>query len=553
MFAKLVNEAIEIRFRFDWDLLEAIKSIPGRQFHDDKTGKYWSCPISQKAIEILKKSNFIIDKNLKQYFETQTETEEIEVPGLKKELFPFQKKGVAFIESRQGNVIIGDEMGLGKTIQALAWVHLHENLKPVIIVCPAHLKLNWESEIEKTLPGKQNVQVICGTDTTQLLWGSIIIINYDILANSYEEYTDTLGKKRYREIKYSGWVDYLIALKPKILIIDEAHYIKAPKAFRTKSVRKLAKHTPHRIALTGTPIINRPIEGFFISQVVNKAIFPDFWNYVHQYCDAKHNGFGWNYSGASNTQELYQKLKEIMIRRKKKQVLPELPDKIYSYVPIEIQNKTEYREAKRNFIEYLQQTKGEEAGRRAGHAQHLVQTEILKQLAVKGKIENAISWIRDFLDSNEKLVVFTVHKDIVDLLMKHFLKCAVKIDGSLSAIQKKEAEIAFQNNDRIKLLIGNIQAAGTGLTLTASSAVAFLELPWTPGELSQAEDRCHRIGQKDTVNVYYLLADDTIEGRIVKLLDEKRKIIDSTLDGKETEDIDLLETLIKSYESEVEE
>ena len=558
MHAILANNRIEISFKFDWDILDIVKSIPGREFHNEGNSKYWVCPLSEIAIRTLLEAGFDCEKELKDFLRkseiTETDIKELEVPGLKKELFPFQKKGVSFIEAKNGNCILGDEMGLGKTIQALAWVHLHPELKPVIVVCPAHLKLNWAQEIEETLPGKQNVQILYGTDFNQLLYGEIIILNYEILANSYEKYEDTLGKKRYREIKLSGWVDYLIKINPQILIIDEAHYVKSPKAFRTKSVKKLARKSQHRMGLTGTPITNKPIEGYYITQAIDKNIFPDFWHFVHHFCDAKHNGFGWDYSGSSNKHELYEKLQSVMIRRKKKNVLPELPDKVYSYVPMELSNRKEYNEAKRNFFEYIIQTKGPEGLRSAQGARHLVEIEILKQLCVKGKMDSAIQWIHNFVENNAdagKLIIFTTHTAVVNILMKEFKNIAVKVDGSVKAIQKKEAEIFFQNNDKIRILVGNIQAAGTGLNLTAASAVAFLELPWTPGELVQAEDRAHRIGQKDSVNIYFLLADRTIEGKIVKLLDEKKKVIEAVLDGKDVEDIALLAELIQSYEKEI--
>ena len=557
MHAIMANDRIEISFKFDWDILEIVKSIPGRKFHNESNAKYWSCPISEKAIRILLKAGFDCEKELHNYLRksvtTQNDVKEIDMPYLKRKLFPFQKKGVSFIELKNGNVILGDEMGLGKTIQALAWLQLHPEKRPAVIICPAHLKLNWLQEINETLLGTHNIQIVYGTDTTQPLYGDIIIINYDIFANSYETYKDSLGKKRFHELPWTGWVDFIIKINPQVLIIDEAHYVKSPKALRTKSVRKLSRKVPHKIALTGTPIISRPIEGYYITQVVNKNLFPDFWQYTNRYCDAKHNGFGWDFSGASNTAELFQRLQSIMIRRKKRDVLGELPEKIHAYVPIELVNRQEYITAERNFIQYIRATKGEQAVQKARNARHLVEIEALKQLCVKGKMENAVLWIKDFVENNfenGKLIVFATHKNTINILMDEFKDMAVKVDGSVSSEQKKEAELEFQHNDRIRLFVGNIQAAGTGLNLTSASAVAFVELPWTPGELSQAEDRAHRIGQKYVVNIYYLLADKTIEGRVVKLLDEKRKVIESVLDGKEAEDVDLLEELIKSYESE---
>jgi len=454
---------------------------------------------------------------------------------LKVKLFPFQRTGVAFIEQKKGRVLIADEMGLGKTIQSLAWLHLHPELRPAIVVCPAHLKLNWAKEVKKVLPGKQNVQILYGEKGGPSITGDIIIINYDILPNKYEKYRDKLGKKKVREIKDTGWVDFLIARKPKVLILDEAHYIKTNSAQRTKATKKLAKKRDHVIAISGTPM-DRPIDGFNLFQVIDKNIFPDFWKYVHRYCGAKHNGFGWDYSGASNEKELHNILtKTIMIRRKKSEVLPELPDKIYSYVPMELINRKKYEKAENDFISYLREEKGRGAVKKAVLAEHLVKIEALKQLALEGKLAQCIEWINAFIEkdnSEGKLIVFTTHKSTVETLMDEFKKIAVKVDGSCSAKGRDQAVQAFQEDPKIRLFIGNIQAAGTGLTLTAATAIAFLELPWTPGALVQAEDRPHRIGQKNAVNIYHLLAANTIEEKIAKILDKKKKTLDIILDGE---------------------
>ncbi len=547
----LDHKTIEVRFAFDWDTLAVVKSIPGKRFHDNSRGKYWTAPLSVDAVEILAEAGFSLGAPLQAFWKqsklTVDDVSAVEIPDLKKQLFPFQKKEVAFIEAKNGRALVGSEMGLGKTITALAWLSLHPEKRPVVIVCPAHLKLNWVKEIKETLPDKQNIQVLYGTDNTQPLTGDIIIINYDILPNSYEEYRDSVGKKRFRELKKTGWVDFLIDINPEVLIADESHFVKSSSAFRTKAAKKLARKTPHVLALTGTPIVNRPIEGFNIVQMIDQTIFPDFWKYVHTFCDAKHTGFGWDYTGASNQEKLNSELKKIMIRHLKKDVLKELPDKLYSYVPMELTNTEEYNEAEADFINFIYETKGSEAARKAKNAEYLVKIGMLKQLAVKGKMKQAIQWVKEFLENNDKLVLFAVHKAVIDALMKEFGEIAVKIDGSVSAQKRDEAVKKFQEDSKIKLFIGNIQAAGTGLTLVAASSVVFLELPWVAGELSQATDRCHRIGQKNAVNVYYLLADGTVEWEIAKLLDKKRKVLDAVLDGEEIEETQLLTELIKSY------
>jgi len=524
---KVDDRTMEIWYKFDPGLLQLIKSLPGRRFHPDK--KYWTATITADSINKLKDAGFVIDAELEKLLHQQAEEMEkgIDVPGLKKQLFPFQKQGVAFIEKRKGRALIADEMGLGKTIQAAAWLQLHPEKRPAIILCPASLKLNWAKELRETLSTKDKVQILQGTKPYPIT-GSIIIINYDIL---------------------NSWVETLQAINSQVLVIDEMHLIKNSSAIRTKATKKLAKGIPHIIALTGTPIVNRPVEGFNIFQILDRNLFPNFWKFAHRYCGAYHNGFGWDFSGATNKEELNQILTStIMIRRRKADVLKDLPEKLFSFVPMELANETEYRIAEGEFIEYLRQIKGKEAAEKAKKAEHLVKIEALKQLAVKGKMKQAISWIKDFIEDGSKLVVFAVHKEVIDQLMKEFKDVAVKLYGGCSQKERNEAVERFQNDPNIKLFIGNIQAAGVGLTLTAASAVAFLELPWTPGELVQAEDRCHRIGQKNAVNIYYLLAENTVEYKLAKLLDRKKEVLSAVIDGKPVEEKSLITELIESYQ-----
>jgi SWI/SNF-related matrix-associated actin-dependent regulator 1 of chromatin subfamily A len=312
-------------------------------------------------------------------------------------------------------------------------------------------------------------------------------------------------------------------------------------------MKQLVKGTPHFIALTGTPIMNRPVEIYNALSMINPFVVPNYWQFTQRYCGAKYNGFGWDFNGASNTEELHRLLTgTVMIRRKKADVLKDLPDKVYSSIPMELENQKEYDYAEANFIDFVKHTKGQEAADKASNAAVITQIEGLKQLAVKGKMNAVIEWVHDFLESGEKLVLFAIHKSAIDQLMEEFKGLAVKIDGSVTADDRNKAVEAFQNDDRVRLFIGNIKAAGVGLTLTAASNVAFIEYPWTPGELKQAEDRCHRIGQKNSVNIHHLVAYHTIEGEIVDLLDSKTKVLDAVLDGHETHEESLLSSLIKS-------
>jgi SWI/SNF-related matrix-associated actin-dependent regulator of chromatin subfamily A-like protein 1 len=525
------KSGIKITFPFNRDDLDHVKTLPGRRFHGDSWPKFWTCPLSVEAIEALKWWDFTLDDKLEDFLNKKktsvNEVQELEeIPGLKMELFPFQKKGVSFIEAKDGRALLADSMGLGKTCQSLAWLQLHSEKRPVIIVVPASLKLNWEREIKMWMNPIPNIQILFGTKPNQII-GDIIIINYDILP---------------------AWLEKLQEIKASVLILDEIHYLKNSKAKRTKAGKALGKNIPHILGLSGTPIVNRPIEAFNALKLIDDTVVPSFWKYAQRYCGARHNGFGWDFSGASHTEELHQKLVQtVMLRRLKKDVLSDLPEKIYSYLPMELDNRKEYITAENNFIQWVKENRGEEAAQKASNAEAFAQIEALKQLSIKGKMKQAIDWVKDFIEVDGKLVVFATHKSTIDSLMAEFKDIAVKIDGSVTGIDRDKAVQEFQNNNKIRLFIGNIKAAGVGISLTASSSVAFLELPWSPGDAEQASDRVHRIGQKDSVTVYYLLAQNSIEEKIAKMLDRKKKVLDSILDGKETEQESLLSELIKSY------
>lgn len=503
------NQRIRIRFEFDRLLIDRVKTLPDRRYNPD--GKYWTLPLIPSVLEFLKKEKFMFSAELEEMIQPAPKPAEID-SRLNPMLFPYQQEGIRFIESHQGRCLIGDEMGLGKTAQALSWLALHPEKTPVIIVTPASLKLNWEKEAQIWMKNPA-VQILSGTKP-KTPTGKYLIINYDILPQ---------------------WLPVLKEIKAKVLVTDECHYFKNRTAKRTKAVKELGKFIPHVICLSGTPILNRPVEIFNALNLIAPNQFPNFMKFAFRYCGARHTQFGWDFSGATNTKELHEMLTStLMIRRRKDDVLKELPEKLYSFVPLELGNKRVYEAAEADFLSFVRETQGMVAAAKASNAAALTQIEGLKQLAVQGKLEQAVSWIRDHLEINGKLVVFATHKMTIDRLMEEFREVAVKIDGSTPVGSRQEVVDQFQNNEHIRLFVGNIKAAGVGITLTAARDVAFLELPWTPGELSQATDRCHRIGQRNNVTAYYLLAVGTIEEKIAKLLDKKQQVLNTVLDGSAT-------------------
>ena len=517
--------AIKIEFPFDREALAAVKTLPSRKYHPD--GKYWTCPVNKEAVKRLKEMGFKLDEKLSAYLEFKDKPIEqikaLSVPGLKGKLYPYQSQGVGFVDYRQGRALIADEMGLGKTIQGLAYLQLHKEKRPALIVVPSLMKTKWAREAVKWLSVPGQIQILQGRKPNTPIIGDIVIINYDILYD---------------------WKEVLSRVAFKVMITDECHYYKENSAKRTKAVKKIAKSIPHFIALSGTPIDNRPKEIYNAVNIIDPFLFPNFMYFGKKFCDGKHNGYGWDFNGASNTAELNHILtNSIMIRRKKKDVLTDLPDKTYSYTPLEIGNMEDYRRAVSDFISYVRATKGDRLAQRAAGAETLTKIETLKQLAVHGKLNHVIEWVKDFLESGEKLVLFAWHTNVIDAIFEQFSDIAVKVNGRTGNKDKQMEK--FQTDPECKLFIGQIKAAGIGIELTAASNVAVVELPWSPGALDQAIDRTHRIGQKFGVVVHYLLAQDTIEETIARLIDKKRNISSQILDGVEAEGSSLIGELIE--------
>jgi hypothetical protein len=509
---------IQIRFPYEPAMVENVRSLEGRKWNPD--GKFWSAWASLDNLSKLQGFGFELDAACLQILnpapveEVKITSNDLNIPGL----YPFQLEGVKFLESKNGNALIGDEMGLGKTIQVLGWLKFHPELRPAVVVVPASLKINWQREAEKWLGKDCGAVILSGTKPNPLLLGKINIINYDILA---------------------PWLPELKKASPQVMVVDESHYIKSPKARRTKAVKELGKACAHTIFLSGTPITNRPSEFFTVLNMLSPTEFNSWIRFTQKYCGAYNNGFGWDISGATNTADLHERLNnKIMLRRLKADVLKDLPAKRRMVVPMDISNRKDYNVADADLIGWLKETFGAGKASSAAQAEALARFNYLKQLAAEGKRQMALQWIQDSLDANGKLVLMVVHHTMIDFLAEELRNYnPVVVDGRVSQENRQKAVDRFQNDPECRLFIGNIKAAGVGLTLTASSNVVFLELGWTPGEMEQAADRVHRIGQESSsVNVWYLVAHNTIEEEIAEILDSKLQVLNAVLDGKETTD-----------------
>ncbi len=548
---------------YEPSLVAQVKDIPGRRF--DGARRVWRIPEKPEVVEPLVSfisetgidySDVVIDRvheiagrAEKEAAEREAQIEasraadaDLEVEGLGGELRPFQRAGVAYALGAK-RTFLADQMGLGKTPQSLATVHA-AGAYPALVVCPASLKLNWKREAEKWLPGK-TISVLNGKSASYD--ADVVIINYDILG------------KHDGDLKARGF---------KALVLDECHATKNHRAKRTQLCRELAKGVEVRLLLSGTPLLNRPQELISQLDILGRLDeFGGFWQFAERYCAAYRTRWGLDLSGSSNLDELNEKLRgSCYVRRTKDQVLKELPAKQRAVLPMSLTNRREYERAERELIQYLGEVAAndeariaeavekwsEEHGREPGQgemrrirsdvrmtaeanaerAEQLVRIEALKQLCAKGKLDAVCEWVEDFLDSGEKLVLFAHHREIVKAIAERF--GAPSITGDTPAEARQDAVDAFQSDPDTKLIVLNIQAGGVGLTLTAASDVAFVELGWTPAAHDQAEDRAHRIGQTDSVTAWYLLAEDTIDDEIHELIEAKRAVVDEATEGGET-------------------
>ncbi|MGO9490368.1 MAG: SNF2-related protein [Solirubrobacteraceae bacterium] len=451
----------------------------------------------------------------------------LSVPGLGGQLKPFQRAGVAYLLARR-RAFLADEQGLGKTIEALATLEA-DGAFPAIVVCPANLKLNWIREIETWLPGRSAVALsgLGDGSSRSERQADVTVVNYDILAARVGE---------------------LLADGPRAVVIDESHYCKNASAKRTQAVQRLTAGLPAEgivLALTGTPIVNRPAE--LIAQLRILGRLEEFGSGAQ---------FGARFKGADAHQRLHWHLRaRCFVRRLKRDVLPQLPAKTRAVIPIELDNEGEYRLAERDLLAWLrtQPLDLRELDAKVAaalRAERLVRLNALKLLAARGKLGAALAWIHDFSSSGERLVVFARHREIQRAVLGRF-PSALHILGEDRPAARDAALRSFQEPDRTgnQMIVCSMEVAGQGLTLTRSSNVAFLELDWTPAKHDQAEDRCHRIGQQDAVNAYYLLAADTVDETIATLLERKRGVIEAVTDGREDDDGGVLDALVRELRS----
>lgn len=403
--------------------------------------------------------------------------------------------------------------------------------KKILIVCPASLKLNWEKEI-RIYDKTGTINIISGSEW--ISGGKWTIINYDILKNFH-----TVRDKRKKD---QFLITNIIDEGFDLVIGDECHYCKNRDSQRTKIFNDFTKDIKRLWLLTGTPVTNRPIDYYNLLDLCKHRLARSWVGYVLRYCAGKQfYGRGrrkiWDTKGSSNLDELHENTQDVILRRRKEEVL-DLPEKIIQPIYLPLNNPTEYKKIVGEYQSWAEHQEN------FNLALHLAQLVKLRQFLALSKIESTIEIAENAIEEGKKVIIFTNFTEPLLLLHNHFGKKSVIHHGPMTKSQREESIERFQNDPTVNVFIGNIISAGIGITLTAAELVIFNDLSWLPADHLQAQDRAHRIGQKKVVNVYYNIIDETLDLHLFEALMTKMKIIDQIMGDNNTDD-DMFKSVIQ--------
>ena len=537
MNIELKGDNFELSFKYKTSIIDRVRQIPGRRF--DGAKKVWIVPTRSRVelermiyqIKQFENINWVngTEKKEEDIAYDIPELPDLTVPhNLKIQPYPYQLKGIARgLELKR--FMNCDEPGLGKTLQSIATINLADAF-PCLVICPSSLKINWLREWEKFTDKKAMILTDKVRDTWTFFFQTgmhqVFIVNYESLKKYFVQRIKKAEGWTLRDVEFRNSINLF-----KSVIIDESHRCKSASTQQAKFCKGICNGKEWVIELTGTPVVNRPKD--LIPQLAILNRMEDFGGYkpfVNRYCSGQRE--------ASNLKELNFNLWQYcMFRREKSFVLTDLPDKIRQVNTCEITNRKEYTDAERDLIMYLQKYKDadDEKIEKALRGEVMVKIGVLRNISARGKVRDVIEFVKDFRENGKKIILFCSLHEVVDQLKRYF-PTAVSVTGRESPDMKQRAVDAFQNNPKVDIIICSIKAAGVGLTLTASSNVAFVEFPWTYADCCQCEDRAHRIGQKDSVTCYYFLGRRTIDEKVYRIIQEKKNIANAVTGS--TEDIE---------------
>ena len=529
-----------LEFSYSPKIIAEVKSIPGRRF--DYVRKTWIIPKEREGDinHLAQRYGFVFDGRSNGAPKVEYTIPELpdlttEIP-LKMQLYPFQRNGVAYSLEKK-KLINGAQPGLGKTAMAIATVTA-ANAFPCLVICPNSLKLNWERE---WLMWTDHRPMILNTSIRRT-WpyfqqsglANVFLVNYESLKKYFVvEIEQPEGKPlRLNHIKFSENIRIF-----KSVIVDESHRVKDSSTQQAKYTRGICIGKEMVMLLTGTPVVNKPKD--LISQLGIIDMMDKFGGY---------KGFMQRYVYDDRyLHELNYLLRQnCFVRWEKKDVLKELPDKVRQKVYCDITTKKEYADAMADLEDYLKRYRQatDEQVQKSLKGEVMVRIGVLKNVSARGKIKDVIEYVQDIIEAGEKIILFVHLREIAGML-KRFFPAAVTILGEDDNHTRQANIDKFQNDNRVQIIICSIKAAGLGITLTASSRVAFVELPWHPADCEQCEDRAHRIGQKDSVQATYFLGKDTIDEWIYEVIEEKRHISNTITGSRETVETSTMESVIQ--------
>lgn len=529
--ASLQNGMIRCKYTYNKELVAALENIPMRVYSPIE--RCFDIPLSSDNFQRLERWSFHFDHGLKKMFVADTKRASIRIPAdfrtpNWKVMFPYQREGVYLTVKRKGRTLLADEMGLGKTLQCIEYVNYRKKF-PCVVAAPGCLKLNWVDEFKTWAP---KVKVLClegrnkGHSMGKLNHKRHPFTGYDVVVVNYEI--------------LAAWLPTILAWKPLMCIYDEGHRLKNDGAQRTTAAKTLAAACKRIIIATGTPVENNPMDVFNLVQMIDPSIFKSRYQFGIRFCNPSE---GWTgdiqFKGCSNAEELHRILSEtVMIRRRKEDVLKDLPEKLFSvvHIPMSAKDWAEYKQLHNGILDDLEKGVTQITG--------MAKLEKMKQFLVRVKLKPVAEWVDEYLTNGKKFVLFCTHHDAVDAFVTHFGGRCVQIDGRVPNDKRMRAMKAFQEDPKIMVLVGNVQAAGTGWTLTAASGCGLVEYPWKPAEVNQAVARLHRIGQRDCVNAYMFACAKTVDEDNIQLLCLKQTSADAVIDGKATSDQLIYEDLV---------
>ena len=503
VFAILNKSArrIEIHFDFNAHIVAKVKALPDRRFHVQTNGKFWSVPSSAyhaaQVVSKLKPLGFSIAEEIFELSKAvkPAKVTAVDMPGL----MDFQKECVQFMRGKGGRGIFGDQPGLGKTVESLTYMRVEgAKLQRVVVIAPASVIYKWLGDSQRWLDESWTAAVV-EKSTGPLPTTRLLIMSY------------TIATRRYRDI---------VKLQPDLIVWDECHNLKGnpKKVQRVRAARQYAVGTPRLIGASGSPLLNRPQELWNILNIIDPMTWNNWYDFMVRYAGAVKTDFGWDFQGSTNQSELAERLKSVMIRHLKSEVLDQLPALRRVILPVKVDMK-DYK-----------------AIRKAKHTNPLAKLNALRQESGRSKVPAALSWAQDFLEGDGgKLVIYAHHREVVDALMQELRVYGVScITGDTPKKERMDRIAAFQSRPLPRVMVIT-QAGGEGIDLFAASDILFCEREWSPIYEEQVEARLHRIGQHSPVTAWYLAAQGTVDEHFARLVDSKREMFHSIIGNEKIE------------------